>query len=250
MARNPNGYILYDGPSMLDGAPIVAIATLSSKNAKTGNMVQVWILRKDMKPTDAIHTGDDASICGECPHRGEIENGKNVRRSCYVRVFHGPHSVYRAYQRGNYEPVEDPRSISRALRNRFVRLGAYGDPAALPSEVIAAIVHRATGWTGYTHSWKDRPELAQWCMASCDTDRDEREALLLGFRTFRVTAEPMPKLSKRHFVCPASEEAGKKLQCFECGSCNGKGDGRRSNVQIAAHGTQRKWALPILREAV
>jgi hypothetical protein len=231
---------------MLDGAPIVAIATMNSRNAKTGNMVQVWILRKDMKPTDAVHSGADASICGECPHRGEIVNGRNVRRSCYVRVFHGPSSVYRAFQRGRYEPLELSK-VSRVFRSRFVRLGAYGDPAALPAEVIDAILRKATGWTGYTHSWAKRPDLAQWCMASCDTATDERNAMALGFRTFRVTAEPMPKLSKRHFVCPASEEAGKKLQCFECGACNGNGDNRRSNVQIAVHGTTRKHALPILQ---
>lgn len=246
MAGNPNGYILYDGPSMLDGEPIVAIATMNSRNAKTGNMVQVWILRKDMKPTEAVQTGADASICGECPHRGAIENGKNVRRSCYVRVFHGPSSVYRAFKRDRYETLEVSK-MPRTFRNRFVRLGAYGDPAALPAEVIEAILRRAAGWTGYTHSWAKRPDLAQWCMASCDTAMDEKKSALLGFRAFRVTAEPMPKLSKRHFVCPASEEAGKKLQCFECGSCNGKGDGRRSNVQIAVHGTSRKYALPVLQ---
>ncbi len=247
MAGTPNGYVLYDGPSMLDGAPIIAVATLSSRNAKTGNMVQVWILRKDVKPNEAVKTGADASICGSCPHRGEVEGGKNVRRSCYVRVFHGPSSVYRAFERGNYQPLEVSQ-IPRALRNRFVRLGAYGDPAALPSEVLEAIVRRATGWTAYTHSWAKRPELAKWCMASCETDMDEKQAHLLGFRTFRLTATPMPKLSKRHFICPASEEAGHKVQCFECGACNGKADGkRRSNVQIAVHGKQRKWALPILQ---
>jgi len=246
VARKPNGYILYDGPSMLDGEPIVAIATLNSRNAKTGNMVQVWILRKDVALLEALKTGADASICGDCPHRGEIENGKNVRRSCYVRVHHGPNSVYRAYLRDRYEAL-DLKQVSRAFRNQFVRLGAYGDPAALPTEVVEAILRKTAGWTGYTHSWALRPDLAQWCMASCDTGMDEKRATLLGFRTFRVTSEPMPKLSKRHFVCPASEEAGYKLQCFECGSCNGKGDGRRSNVQIAVHGSSKKHALPILQ---
>jgi len=244
--KKTTGYLVYDGPSMLDGKPIIAVATMSSRNAKIGNTVQVWILRKDIAPGAALDAGADASICGECPHRGEIVNGKNVRRSCYVRVFHGPASIYRAYGRGNYEPLTLEK-MPRVFRNRFVRLGAYGDPAALPAEVIDAILRKATGWTGYTHSWAQRPDLAQWCMASCDTAADEEGAMALGFRTFRVTAEPMPKLSKRHFVCPASEEAGKKLQCFECGACNGNGDGRRSNVQISVHGPRKKHALPILQ---
>jgi len=34
-----NGVVLYEGPSMLDGEPIVVIATLKSSNIKTGNMV-------------------------------------------------------------------------------------------------------------------------------------------------------------------------------------------------------------------
>ena len=43
MATNPNGRILYEGPSMLDGAPIVVIATGFAErtaNAKTGSMIQ------------------------------------------------------------------------------------------------------------------------------------------------------------------------------------------------------------------
>jgi hypothetical protein len=39
----PNGAILYRGPSLLDGAPIVAIVTglaSTSANAKTGAMLQ------------------------------------------------------------------------------------------------------------------------------------------------------------------------------------------------------------------
>lgn len=48
-----NGFVLYEGPSVLDGAPIVAIATMSTKNAKTGAMVQTWILRANMAPLAA-----------------------------------------------------------------------------------------------------------------------------------------------------------------------------------------------------
>ena len=34
------GYILYEGPSMLDGEPIAVIATMTTSNVKTGDMVQ------------------------------------------------------------------------------------------------------------------------------------------------------------------------------------------------------------------
>jgi hypothetical protein len=33
-------FILYEGPSVLDGAPIMCIATFGTKNRKTGAMVQ------------------------------------------------------------------------------------------------------------------------------------------------------------------------------------------------------------------
>ena len=49
-------FIFYRGPSMLDGAPIVAIATDSS-NSKTGGMVQTWILRADIDPVTAARNG-------------------------------------------------------------------------------------------------------------------------------------------------------------------------------------------------
>jgi hypothetical protein len=64
--------IIYKGPSLLDGAPIVAIATYSNRNTKTGKVVQTYILRSDINPREASKTGADFSICGNCPMRGEV----------------------------------------------------------------------------------------------------------------------------------------------------------------------------------
>ncbi len=58
----PRGFVLYQGPSLLDGLPIVAIATMRSTNPKTGPVPQTWILRADVPPMDAVRTGADASI--------------------------------------------------------------------------------------------------------------------------------------------------------------------------------------------
>lgn len=66
------GLVLWEGPSRLDGAPIVLIATgmrRGSSNEKTGPMVQTWILRQDVAPHVAQRTGADASVCGDCPLR-------------------------------------------------------------------------------------------------------------------------------------------------------------------------------------
>jgi hypothetical protein len=45
--------IIYQGPSLLDGAPIVVIANYSKSNRKTGGVVQTYILRADMNPLEA-----------------------------------------------------------------------------------------------------------------------------------------------------------------------------------------------------
>ena len=46
----PKGYVIYDGPSRLDGKPVIAILTLESANIKTGNMAQLWIMARDEMP--------------------------------------------------------------------------------------------------------------------------------------------------------------------------------------------------------
>ena len=52
-AEMAKGYVLHEGPSPFDGQPIVSIATLHSSNRKTGDMVQTWILPRDLHPLDA-----------------------------------------------------------------------------------------------------------------------------------------------------------------------------------------------------
>ena len=74
----PNGYVLWEGASPLDQAPIVVIATMNSSNVKTGNMIQTWILRSDINPVQAVNDGNDYSICGDCPHRKNDQG----QRSC------------------------------------------------------------------------------------------------------------------------------------------------------------------------
>ena len=88
-SHRPLGLILFDGPSMIDGEPIVVIATgfkRSSANPKTGDMLQTWILRRDVAPFAAIHNGADASICGDCPLRGIIERSDCKHRTVNRRL--------------------------------------------------------------------------------------------------------------------------------------------------------------------
>ncbi len=237
--KHANGSVLYEGPSLLDGAPIVVIATglkTASTNAKTGDMIQTYILRADVPPIEAVKQGADESICGACPHRGD---GSGHDRSCYVTLFHGPRAVYAAFQRGSY-----PKGAADAS-GRMVRLGTYGDPAAVPVDVWERLLAGSEGFTGYTHQWR-RPDVpaetwAPLVMASVETIEEMDAAQALGYRTFRVTPGPKENIKGREIVCPASAEVGKKATCEECKACMGTSAKAKVSVSIAAHGSGRKY---------
>ena len=98
------GYIAYEGPSAIDGAPIVVIVNKindKSANAKTGALVQTFILRADVPPTEALASGADVSICGACPHRPILAK-QSGEAPCYVNVGRAPLAVWHAYKRGRY----------------------------------------------------------------------------------------------------------------------------------------------------
>jgi hypothetical protein len=225
-----NGIVFYRGPSMLDGSPIVGIAVGladGSTNRKTGAMVQTYILRADVSPVDAVKSGADASICGACPHRGD---GTGKGRTCYVNVGQGPGAVYRTLRAGKY-PDGMPN-----LAGRVVRLGTYGDPAAIPADVWHALLTGVTARTGYTHQWRVArfAYLRAYCMASVDNEPEAIQARADGWRTFRVVLPGHMARMPSESVCPASAEAGKLLTCAQCLACGG-GD-RRGSIAIAAHG--------------
>jgi hypothetical protein len=243
--KAPNGYIVYRGPSLLDGAPIVVVAITASTNEKTGNMVQTYIMRDDVKPTDALKTGEDSSVCGDCKHR-PINGG-----ACYVRVFQGPLVVWKGVHLGRY-PVATPEQVGKMVAGRMVRLGSYGDPMAVPANVWEALTAHAEGHTGYSHQWQNegideghKARVMALCMASADSAEEAEAARLANVRYFRIrTADEA--VSKGEFVCPASEEAGKRKTCATCGACNGtddKGSAKASPV-IVVHGpTKSRFAV-------
>jgi hypothetical protein len=231
LKRRPQGLVLYKGPSLLDGKPIVCVAvgfSRRSKNAKTGGrFVQTFIMRSDVDPVKAHARGRDSSVCGDCVHR--------IDGTCYVNLTQAPLSVWRAFKRGVY-PAFNAARHARLFAGRLLRLGAYGDPAAVPLLVWDEVVPLCDGHTGYTHAWRScHPGYAAYCMASCETPDDRQEAAARGFRTFRVRTAHQP-LEPGEFECPASEEQNKRLSCEECQACWGSDGGRRASPSVRFHG--------------
>jgi hypothetical protein len=235
------GVILYRGPSMLDGAPIVVIAnriTDTSTNAKTGAMVQTFIIRADVDPMTALRKALDSSVCGACMHR-PANNG-----TCYVNVGRSVASVYGALTRRRYaEPdVDYARAILPELFTGLAfRMGTYGDPAAAPFQIWRACTLNVAAINGYTHQWRDKRFAAfkLLCMASADSAADHDDAHAAGWRTFRVKAIGAPSLSGE-VTCPASKEAGQRTVCADCRACGGQSAKARASIVIEAHGVTAK----------
>lgn len=243
-----NGALLYHGPSLLvKKQTIAAIVTnlyQPSKNPKTDDMAQAFIILCNEHPCDAMRNGKDEAVCGHCPLRGKvvIEKGrKKLKRPCYVNPM-SPTAIYNAMLRRRY-PRVTPRAIADVVAQRPLRIGAYGDPAAVPLKVWTSLTkHHDTKRTGYTHQWRTcDPGFKRLVMASVDTMEEWAQAKEAGWRTFRVrTADQW--LMPNEIVCPASEEGGHRTNCAKCGLCNGKlsDDDARKDICIIAHGFGKK----------
>lgn len=238
--KKPNGYVIYRGPSLLNGDPIVVVAITKSSNIKTGNMVQTYILADNGKaPHASAMALEDEAICGACPHR----RGKGG--ACYVNLAQGPSQVMKSLIKGSYPASIE--SAASASAGRMVRLGTYGDPAAVPADVWHALLALAAGHTGYTHQWKQGKagHVMDLCMASADSEADRTIAKAMGYRTFRVRSEQEP-IRQGEFACPASKEAGMKKTCATCGACNGGVNSRKADPAIIVHGSLKSRFIPII----
>ena len=226
------GAILYQGPSLFDGKPIVVIGIWSSKNGKTGDLLQTYILRSDIDPRDANKYGEDESICGQCRHRGTptFNPLKKLakKRTCYVNMGQGVLIVFEAFIAGKY-PVASPRTVGR---KRKVRIGTYGDGAAAPRYVWDELLSEADGHTAYSHNDGD-PAIY---MVSADTLQQAQAAWSSGYRTFRVVRD-VSEIDRTHeALCPASKEAGYKATCETCMLCGGTSVKAKS-IAIPVHGS-------------
>lgn len=243
--------IIYNGPSLIDGKPIIVVGIIKSGNTKTGNMLQTHIIRADINPLEASKTGEDYSICGNCKHKGKSTDNPDkkqaINRTCYVNIGQGPTVVFKAFKNGKYpDQSQNPEYIQNMGRGKMVRLGTYGDPSAVPGTVWDNLLMHSAGHTGYTHQHDiNKPADYQRMMYSADTAQEAQEAHEKGYRTFRVIPvkqwqeSPNKAILAGEILCPASEEAGKRVTCDKCKLCTGSSKSGKS-IAIVAHGTNRK----------
>jgi hypothetical protein len=228
--------IIYKGPSLIDGKPIVVIATYSNRNTKTGNVVQTYIEREDINPLEASKTGEDESICGTCPLRGTPTTDPSRKiaegRRCYVNLGQGVLIVWRSYHRGVYPAAQDSAARASIGRGRVVRVGTYGDGRAVPDHVWDELLSECSAWTAYTHGEGWRPDLAMQSVEDIDTARAHWRA---GRRTFRIVTGVAEIDTANEVLCPASKEAGRRTTCASCKLCSGTFTKSPKSIAIPAH---------------
>lgn len=243
-----SSFLVYRGPSALNGVEILAIVTgatgaqkvvKASQNSKTGPMAQLYILVASEAPHMAQKSGADAAVCGDCPMRHGTAKGL----LCYVETRKGARSTWEAHADS---PVRLEDCLKTLRKSKAaLRLGAYGDPAALPPAIIQALAEAAEMTTGYTHAWR-RPEaswLRPFAMASVERAEDAEAAQAAGWRTFRIVEGMKAPLLADEVLCPTVTHG---TRCVDCGLCDGAQPAdTRKNVAIPAHGRQRRPEGPL-----
>ena len=115
-----------------------------------------------MEPSAAYQYGAfDESICGRCAWRAKVADlasgfAGEKQGPCYVKRFVIT-SIFRSMERGNYlalDVLADALKVDQKTALRVAgalapstRLGAYGDPMAVPIEPQQALLHHAADTT-------------------------------------------------------------------------------------------------------
>jgi len=235
----PPTIVLWTGPSAFDGAPILLAAhrvNAPSQNGKTGDMVQVSIMRADVAPMDAWRAGADGAVCPDaCAHRSRPRGGAGT---CYVNKARLTASHAAALREIAAGRVGFPPGL---FAGATVRLGMEGDPAAVPLRVLARVLAGARRHTAYTAAWRTL-DAAAWSplvMASCDTPAAAADARAAGWRVFAASssaADDGAYQAAGMRPCP-SDTVG--LTCERCGGCDGTSRGaRRPSFYVRMHGAR------------
>lgn len=230
--------ILYTTTNHL-GQECVVNVQHGSKNSKTGDGVQIFILPMSWITNGKSDMDNDTASCMDCIH-SKLKNG-----SCYVRKGFAEYglkskvnSLHKQYVGGNivFRPIIDLLTVEGSkMRGKFVRFGAYGEPVLLGPTVTEQIAEIALNFTGYTHQWHiPQYEWAKdYFMASVESDALMTKANSKGFRTFRVRTKK-DVVNANEITCPASKEGGRKVTCVNCALCKGTAS-KAKNIVIIKH---------------
>ena len=227
-----NSAVIWEGKSPYDGAEIMAVAVCiedPSKNRKTGWMIQIYILVKNVPPVEAVRLELDASVCGNCSMRWNNGGG------CYVI----PLFITLTWKKAQDAPRITPTELAKRANktNTPIRQGAWGDPAFVPMDVWEELENAVSNKKGssYTHQWESvSPEYAKFSMASVENLKQKADAQALGFRTYRMV-DDVSEIQKDERLCLNSSRG---IQCRDCGECGGnrsKASHRQKNIVIVRH---------------
>jgi len=241
--------ILYRGPSVIDGRPIIVAFYTGTKNRKVGNAPSVAILPDAPNYRAAFIAAP--SVCGGCPFLGSMHptGDKRVQGGCYAWALSMPIAAQlKAIHAGRYIEGDAAWHLTeahlRATAPRIVRVGTVGDSAAVPAWVwkrFRSILPTGTTVQNYTHQWRrdDAQHLRTWTMASVESAADAARAHALGWRTFRAVLPDAPTIPDAETVCTYEAD---RLTCSACRACNGatnSGPSIVATVHGATH-TERK----------
>jgi hypothetical protein len=231
--------ILWGGASLFKPSEQILVVGVAlapkgnGANGKTGDVIQCWIIPRDRDPTEECcdHRGP-SSICGDCALRRP--------RTCYVNPGMA-RAIWVSCQEGGIDVFPSWPALEQLLEGRVVRLGAYGDPAAVPTFVWKSLVEMADGHLGYTQAWRleRAQDLQPYCMASVHSREERAEARSRGWRTFRIRL-PSEELDTGEVKCAGSEEGGREQQCITCLRCAGTSGRHRQDVAIFPHGSGKQ----------
>jgi hypothetical protein len=219
-----NSTLIAKVKSAYDKKEILVTLTKKSTNTKTGDIPQVNVLVANEKPTDALKSGADYSICGDCPLRPINHKANKIEdQPCYVNCGFGPNAIYK---------TKDKLQPTGKVFYKTIRHGSYGDPFAAGKKVNAKIRGLAKLVLAYTHAWHKASYLSDFCMASVHSIKEKIEANKLGFRTFRTVKHACYELAKDEIVCP---NFTKSVTCKDCGLCGGNQTANAKNIVIPIH---------------
>lgn len=239
--KKPTGWLIWQGQSPYNGDHIACFA-VESRNKKTGKSLQTFILRTYKDPLAANKDGSDEAICGSCPLKGiphtDPDRKTAKERPCYVTLAHVPLTVFKQFKAGNYPELKGHEALAElGSRYDLVRLGAYGDPAMLPSYINESLISR-TKHTAYSHQSSEKSFFnADLYMRSADTLEQAKKAWNIGERTFRIVKSLSEIVKGKEIACPASET----VTCLDCKLCGGASVKAKS-IAIVAHGNGAKYA--------